>query len=239
MRVGGAASAPPHPSVRGFADAGMTTPAAPRNIPAAQGHVPVHRLSEEQGLTAERNDLDGRGMAQGQLLAHHPGRVADGRNQAQHHADDRGTTASDSEMPTTRTPPNDTAIPAASRRGNPSCSSQSPSSARRIGPMLTSIAAVPASTSRSPQLSVTKYSPNQSSPEPRITGQAARVGQPPPLSSHTTPRASEATSRRPSASAPGAKCPPALRIATKAEAHSTTVTAAAPTARESSLTPPG
>src|SRR5579871_4209927 len=41
-------------------------------------------------------------------------------------------------------PPNDTAIPAASRRGNPSCSSQPPSSARRIGPMLTSIAAVPA-----------------------------------------------------------------------------------------------
>ena len=105
--------------------------------------------------------------------------------------------------------------------------------------MLTSIAAVPASTSRSPQLSVTIYSPNQSSPEPRIPGQAARVGQPPPLSSHTTPRASEATSRRPSASAPGAKCPPALRIAMKAEAHSTTVTAAAPTARESSLTPPG
>jgi hypothetical protein len=67
--------------------------------------------------------------------------------------------------------------------------------------MLTSIAAVPASTSRSPQLSVTIYSPNQSGPEPRIPGQAARVGQPPPLSSHTTPMASEATSRRPSASA--------------------------------------
>ena len=119
MRGGGAASAPPHPGVRGFADAGVTTPAASRNIPAAQGHVPVHRLSEEQGLTAERNDLDGRGMAQGRLLAHHPGRIADGRNQAQHHADDRGTPPSDSEMPTTRTPPNDTAIPAASRRGNP------------------------------------------------------------------------------------------------------------------------
>ena len=69
MRVGGAASAPPHASVRGFADAGMTTPAAPRNIPAAQGHVPVHRLSEEQRLSAERYDLDGRGRAQGQILA--------------------------------------------------------------------------------------------------------------------------------------------------------------------------
>jgi hypothetical protein len=49
MRCGGAASAPPHPGVHGFADAGVTTPAASRNIPAAQGHVPVHRLSEEQG----------------------------------------------------------------------------------------------------------------------------------------------------------------------------------------------
>jgi hypothetical protein len=32
-------------------------------------------------------------MAQGQLLAHHPGRVTGGRNQAQNHADDQGTTA--------------------------------------------------------------------------------------------------------------------------------------------------
>jgi hypothetical protein len=63
--------------------------------------------------------------------------------------------------------------------------------------MLTSIAAVPASTSRSPQLRVTIYSPNQSSPGPRILGPAARVGQPPPLGSHTTPRVSGATNRRP------------------------------------------
>ena len=67
----------------------------------------------------------------------------------------------------------------------------------------------------------------------------ARGGQPSPLSRHITPSASEATSSRPSASAPGEKCPPALRIATKADAHSTTVTAAAPAARELSLTPPG
>ena len=45
------------------------------------------------GEAAERGDLDGRGMAQGQLLTHRPSRVADGRNQAQHHADERGTTA--------------------------------------------------------------------------------------------------------------------------------------------------
>ena len=72
-----------------------------------------------------------------------------------------------------------------------------------------------------------------------MPGHAARGGQPSPLISHITPSASEATSRRPSASAPGEKCPPALRIATKAEAHNTTVTAAAPAARELSLTPPG
>jgi hypothetical protein len=57
--------------------------------------------------------------------------------------------------------------------------------------MLTSIAAVPASTSRSPQLRVIIYSPNQSSTEPRILGHAARAGQPPPLSRHTTPRVSD------------------------------------------------
>lgn len=32
-------------------------------------------------------------MAQGQLLARHPGRVTDGGHQAQHHAADRGTAA--------------------------------------------------------------------------------------------------------------------------------------------------
>ena len=72
-----------------------------------------------------------------------------------------------------------------------------------------------------------------------MPGHAARGGQPSPLNSHITPSASEATSSRPSASAPGEKWPPALRIATKAEAQSTTVTAAAPAAREVSFTPPG
>jgi hypothetical protein len=51
------------------------------------------------------------------------------------------------------------------------------------------------------------YTPNQSSPEPRIPGQAApaRAGQRAPLSRRTTPRASEATRRRPSASGPSIK----------------------------------
>jgi len=38
-----------------------------------------------------------------------------------------------------------------------------------------------------------------------MPGHAARGGQPSPLTSHITPSASEATSRRPSASAPGEK----------------------------------
>ena len=51
-------------------------------------------------------------------------------------------------------PASETAIPAPSRRGKPSRSSQPPSRAIRTGPIVTTIAAVPASTSRSPQLSV-------------------------------------------------------------------------------------
>jgi hypothetical protein len=70
-----------------------------------------------------------------------------------------------------------------------------------------------------------------------MPGHAARGGQPSPLKSHSPPSASEATSSRPSASAPGEKPAPALRIETKAEAHSTTVTAAAPAARPLSLMP--
>jgi hypothetical protein len=136
------------------------------------------------------------------------------------------------ETPITTAPANDTATPAISRRGKPSLSSQPPSSAIRIGPMLTSIEAVPASTCRSPQFSTTMYSPNQSRPEARIPGQAAFGGSPPPLARHMTARASEAVSSRPSASAPGVKWPPALRMATNAEAQSTTVIAAAATARE-------
>src|SRR5919197_6207888 len=60
---------------------------------------------------------------------------------------------SDIESPTTAAPANDTATPANRRGGNPSLSSQPPSSAMRIGPTFTTRAAVPASTFCSPQLS--------------------------------------------------------------------------------------
>src|SRR5215831_10327598 len=130
----------------------------------------------------------------------------------------------DSESPTTTAPANDTASPASRRRGKPSRSSQPPSTAMTTGPMLTTIAAVPASTCRSPQLSVTMYTPNHSTPVPAMPGQAARGGQPSPRASQTAPRTSEPASSRPRASAPGSKYRPASRIATNADAQASTVT---------------
>ncbi len=61
----------------------------------------------------------------------------------------------DMERPTTITPVRETAIPASSLDGRPSRSSQPPSRAIRTGPMPISIAAVPASTSFSPQFRAT------------------------------------------------------------------------------------
>lgn len=58
-------------------------------------------------------------------------------------------------MPTTTAPAKETAIPATSRAGKPSLSSQPLSSAIRTGPVLVIIDAVPASTRRSPQFSAT------------------------------------------------------------------------------------
>ena len=53
------------------------------------------------------------------------------------------------------TPANATAMPRSSVRGKPSLSSHPASSAIRIGPTFTSIAAVPASTRRSASFSAT------------------------------------------------------------------------------------
>src|SRR5215469_1937830 len=139
----------------------------------------------------------------------------------------------DSDTATTAAPANDTASPASRRRGKPSRSSHPPSTAMTTGPTLMIIAAVPASTCRSPQFSATMYTPNQSTPAPAMPGQAARGGQPSPRASQTAPRTSEPASSRPRASAPGSKYRPPLRIATKADAHSTTVTDAAASARRS------
>lgn len=58
-------------------------------------------------------------------------------------------------IPTTTTPANDTAMPSSSDRGKPSFSSRPLSRAITTGPMLTTIAAVPASTFCSPQFSAT------------------------------------------------------------------------------------
>ena len=64
----------------------------------------------------------------------------------------------------TSTPTKAIAQPRKSIRGNPSRSSSPARIAIRIGPTFTSIAAVPASTRRSPALSATLYSANQRTP---------------------------------------------------------------------------
>lgn len=60
-----------------------------------------------------------------------------------------------------------------------------------------------------------------------MPGHAARGGHPIPRMISTVTSVTDAPSNRPSASAPGEKSCPALRMKTKAEAHKTTVTAAA------------
>src|SRR5215472_13401890 len=138
----------------------------------------------------------------------------------------------DSESPTITAPANDTASPASRRRGKPSCSSQPPSNAITTGPMLTTIAAVPASTWRSPQLSATMYTPNHKTPVPAMPGQAARGGQPSPRASQTAPRTREPANSRPRASVPGSKYRPASRIATNADAQASTLTDTAASVRD-------
>src|SRR5262245_25677747 len=140
----------------------------------------------------------------------------------------------DSDSATTAAPANATASPASSRRGKPSRSSHPPSTAMTTGPTLMIIAAVPASTCRSPQFSATMYTPNQSTPVPAMPGQAARGGQPSPRASQTAQRTSEPARSRPRASPPGSKYRPASRIATNADAQATTVTDTAASARRSS-----
>src|SRR4051794_26762330 len=132
------------------------------------------------------------------------------------------------------TPAKATAQPAKSARGNPSCRSRPARTAISTGPTLTSIAAVPASIRRSPAFSARLYAPNQSSPQSRSAGpparRAARDGRRSPRSEPIAARATAATSRRPSESAPGPKARPAERMPTNAEAHSRTVTSAAASA---------
>jgi hypothetical protein len=68
-----------------------------------------------------------------------------------------------------------------------------------------------------------------------IPGQAARGGTPSRRIRQMTPSVTVPASSRPSASAPGEYSSTALRIETKAEAHSTTVTTAAASARRSTF----
>ncbi len=81
-------------------------------------------------------------------------------------------------------PPNDTAILAASRRGNPSCSEQREENRADVdehcGGASADVTFAPVESDH--------LQPEPEQPEPRILGQAARVGQPSLLSRHTTPR---------------------------------------------------
>nr|WP_041407331.1 hypothetical protein [Segniliparus rotundus] len=108
-----------------------------------------------------------------------------------------------------------------------SLSSHPARSTARIGATFTSIAAVPASTRRSPWFSATMYRPNQSRPLATIPGQAFRAGSPSRRIAQTGSRTSVAIPSLPSARAPGSYCLPAARIATNAEAQKNTVAPAA------------
>jgi hypothetical protein len=76
------------------------------------------------------------------------------------------------------------------------------------------------------------YTPNHSAPNATMPGQAARGGHSTRRTRATRPSTTEPNASLPKASAPGEKSRPAPRIATNADAHSTTVTPAAVTLRK-------
>ena len=93
-------------------------------------------------------------------------------------------------------PPNDTAIPAASRRGNPvqqpaaeQCEENRADFDQHCGAARVDVKFAP----------VESYhiQPEPEQPRAQNSGQVARVGQPSPLSSHTTTRLSGVANRRP------------------------------------------
>ena len=106
--------------------------------------------------------------------------------------------------PTSTAPLNATSAPITSQRGKPSPSSSPANSAMRIGPTLTSIAVVPASTRCSAALRATLYAANQATPATAMSSHSRRFGViHRRLTSTDTPSARVPTSRRPSASGPG------------------------------------
>jgi hypothetical protein len=126
------------------------------------------------------------------------------------------------------TPTNATAPPIASHFGIPSPRIQPAPSAIRIGPVLTTMAVVPASSVRSAMLSTTLYAPNQASPKAVTCSHSCRVGRTQRLPIMVRLRSTEPTIRRPSASAPPLKYAAAPRKTTKALAQASTVTMIAP-----------
>ena len=106
--------------------------------------------------------------------------------------------------PTSTAPVNAISAPITNHRGNPSPSSNPANSAMRIGPTLTSIAAVPASMRCSAAFSATLYTPNHARPQSVISAHSRAVGgtQRRRPTTSPAPSASAATRSRPSASGP-------------------------------------
>jgi hypothetical protein len=87
-------------------------------------------------------------------------------------------------------------------------------------------------------LSVTLYTPSQSTPYPAIAIRSRREGIGSRLATATALRITVATMSRPSAIAPGESETSAARIATKAEPQSTTVTSPAASPAASAVLAP-
>lgn len=133
--------------------------------------------------------------------------------------------------PTTMEPANATASPARRRVGRPSRRNTPAKMPRKIGPVLTSMEAVPASTWRSASLSARLYAPNHSRPAATMNPKSRRLTGTQPRVSRSAPSATEPTNRRPSAIEPGENVSATSRMPTNADAHRMTLTLAAANAR--------
>src|SRR5713226_8296709 len=140
---------------------------------------------------------------------------------------------SDDDATTTAVPRKATRHPSITWAGRPSLRNGPANRAMRIGPTLTSITAVPASTWRSPAFKPTLYSPNHRTPNKRTQIRSLREMTGRDRGNATATRTTMPTKRRPIVIEPGEKVPARARIATNDEAHIVTVIIAAPNARDS------
>src|SRR2546422_2850987 len=130
--------------------------------------------------------------------------------------------------PITTTPANATVPPMTSARESGSRRNTTARATRKIGPTLTSIAAVPASTRRSASLRTTLYRPNHRRPAISSSPTSRRAARVHPRVRSRAPNRMLPSVSRPSARAPGENARPAALMPTNAEAHRQTETRAAP-----------